>query len=130
LKECTDCKSVHYLSYVIDSKSNKKIFFKDALTFPYFHYTNETILETIMLESVLADFMYKHCGFRAFTDAYNSLYAVNCDNRFKLNRLRLADIFYCYELVKFYKEHNIAEPLIGNILKINVNRYYSNCISI
>ena len=61
----------------------------------------------------MADIMFKHASFRAFTDAYNYLHANDLAERFLLNAKRLADAFYCFELVKFYSQNNLNDKLRG-----------------
>jgi hypothetical protein len=111
VKRCKKCLRFHYLSYAIDTDfmPHSKRFFSDFLTAKYFHYSNETIFETKLIKQYLADLLFKHCSFKAFSESYNFLHANIEQNRFSLDPKRLADVFYAYELCKFYHENNLNE---------------------
>lgn len=102
IKQCKFCKSFHYLSFSLDTKKKAKKFYKDAHLLKYFQYTTETIFEEKLMKALLADIIFKHTSFRAFTDTYNYLNASKLPFRFLLNAKRLTDSFFCYELCRFH----------------------------
>ncbi len=65
--------------------------------------------------------MFKHCSMRAYTEAYNYIH-FNFEGPSRdgeqalLNQKRLADVYYCYELVKFVYENKFDDPLISKII--------------
>lgn len=118
-KKCKECSNYHYLSYATNSKTQKKIFYHNSLELKYFQVTKETIFENEFIAVLMSDIMFKQTSFAGFCDAYNFLYANNLnDIRHKLQPHRLADVFYCYELIKFYNENGIDHNIEGMLLKI------------
>jgi hypothetical protein len=113
VKSCLKCNSLHYISYATHATSALKYFLPKAHIGKYFHVTNETIFETDLLKSLMADLLFKHTSFRGFADAYNFLYANDYNKRQLLNRIRLTDAFYASEIVKFYHEHHMDKVLIS-----------------
>lgn len=70
--------------------------------------------------------MFKQSSFRGFSDAYNYMYAKNLDRRFRLNYKRLIEVFFCYEILKFFSENN-RRYLECNILNFfHLIKYISN----
>ena len=61
--------------------------------------------------------MFKQSSFRSFCDAYNYMFAKDIDRRFRLNNKRLLEVFYCYEILKFFKENNRIQLNCNNNLK-------------
>jgi hypothetical protein len=92
------------MSYAVNLKTNERIFYSNSGSAEYFHLTNETIFESKMLESLLADFVFQHVTFRSFCEAYNYKYANKHFERFKLIYKRVAEIFLAWRLAKYYFE--------------------------
>jgi hypothetical protein len=105
IKQCKYCEAYHYLSFSFDNKNKTKKFFVNAHEYQYFQYTTETIFERNLMTSLLADIVFKHCSFRAFSDTYNFMNTSLLPFRYLLNAKRLADAFFCFELCKFYSEN-------------------------
>lgn len=101
-----------------------KKFFNDAHLSDYFQYTTETIFDRSIMRHLLSDIIFKHSSFRAFTDSYNYLHCSSLQFRFLLNSKRLADAFYCFELVRFFYE-NKNIPLQSKIIINNKSKIYS-----
>jgi len=120
---------MHYLSYAIKYKTEVKTFYK--ITKPkYFHYTNESIFETKLLDNLLADIMFKHTSFKGFTAAYNFINAPKIRDRFYLIPSRLTENFYVFHINKYFNEH-FKGQLQCNYLekyklldKFNFKRYF------
>ncbi len=111
LKQCKRCNNFHYISYAVNTIDRKRTFFVKATQHKYFHISNETIIEQKLLNSLLSDIIFKHSSFRAFADSYNFQCALDISERFHMSPIRLADIFYAYEINKFWNEHAISNPL-------------------
>jgi hypothetical protein len=116
LKQCKKCMNFHYISYAINSGERTRTFFKNADNYKYFHISNETIFEQRLLNSLLSDILFKHSSFRSFSDSYNYQHSLAVKERFLMSPIRLADIFYSYELNKFWSENDIKEPLESKYL--------------
>ena len=56
------------------------------------------------LRNLIASILFNHASFRGFAQAYNYLHAKIDFSRIKLNAKRLTDVFYTYELNKYYSE--------------------------
>jgi hypothetical protein len=119
VKQCKTCLNYHYISYAIDNKTKKRTFFREAIKQPYFQFTNETVYSEKIIKSLLADIMFKHSSFRAYSDAYNFYHAKYTKNRYFMNPKQLSDVFYSYEILKFNHEHNITNLLTSNFLNYN-----------
>ena len=89
------------MSYVISGKTGAKQFYETAHEADYFQITSETIIEKKLLEALCASFFFQHSTFRSFSEAYNYRFAISTE-RSKLNYKRLCDIFYGWQLVKYY----------------------------
>lgn len=85
-----------------------KHFYPQATQLPYFHATNETLVERQLIQQFLADLLFKQSSFNAFCDGYNYLNSSSINERFKLNTKRFISIFFTYELNKFHFEHNLG----------------------
>ncbi len=85
-----------------------KVFYEDCINQKYFHATSETIIETKLMHQFIADLLFKHCSFKSFTESYNFLHAIGTNYRYNLVDKRFTDLFYTYELVKFYSEHSLG----------------------
>ena len=103
-KFCGECQSYHYISFAINEKSNEKLFYEDAHELVYFQVSKETIVERNLLQALKSSFFFQHCTFRNFCEGYNYRYANASEERFKLNYKRLCDIFYTWNMVKYYKD--------------------------
>jgi hypothetical protein len=125
------------MSYATEPNSNDKKFYSNAHLLKYFHYTKESIFETRLIKHLLGDIIFKHCSMRAYSEAYNYIHfnfdQPNADGQHALlNQKRLADVFYCYELVKFVTESKNDDYLISNFFFTIIVRFseYSNYILI
>lgn len=131
-KQCKKCDTFHFNSYFITPKSEVKEFYTEAHTQAYFHVTQEIIFEKKLLEQFMADIMFKQCSFRAFAEAYNYLYG-NFDNHKpnqQLNRQRLTEVFYIFNIIQFNLQHKIEKKLKCKIsfFKIKTTLNNSNFI--
>ena len=99
LKQCKQCLSFHYISYSINSATNVKRYYENSMVFEYFQSTNETLIHKSVLEILLADIIFKHSSFSAFSDAYNYIYHSRLSSRYLMNPKILANLFYTYELI-------------------------------
>ncbi len=88
-----------------------KRYFDDALNSEFFHYSNETVFETKLIKTFLADVIFKQCSFKAFADAYNFQYTSIELQRSLLNPKRLSEIFFCHEILKYYSENSLSGPI-------------------
>jgi len=113
LKQCKTCLNFHYISFALNSSTKLRKFYDHCLSSKYFQFTTETLVETRLLDSLLADIMFKQSSFRAFCDSYNFMHANPSQKRYYLNGKRIADIFYAYEILKFFNEHKFTQPLEG-----------------
>ena len=120
IKQCVDCLSYHFISYAIQKQSNTKRFYVDAHTYDYFHFTNETIFETKLLNNLMADTLFKQSSFRSFAETYNFLYSIKVTDRFRLNAKRLADAFYCYHISKYYFTYMRDTPLQSKNINMKI----------
>ena len=111
LKKCKKCFAIHYLSYAIRDKSDIKQFYKNLNEALYFQYSKDSIFSVSLINNLLVDIEFKQASFVGFTNAYNYLYAKRVESRHFLNPKRLADVFYCYYLQKYYKEFRSTESL-------------------
>jgi hypothetical protein len=112
-KVCPQCQNVHFMSYAVNRKTNERIFYSNSGNAEYFHLTNETICESKMLESLLADFVFQHVTFRGFCEAYNYKYANKHLERFKLIYKRVTEIFLAWRLAKYFCEE-MRQTLTSN----------------
>ena len=103
---------MHYYSYAINSKTNVKQFYNQAHEFDYFHYSSETIVHLKLIKQYTADLFFKTSSFRSFCASYNYLNMPNTKERRELEPKRLADIFYTFELLKYFTEFK-NEPLLS-----------------
>jgi hypothetical protein len=73
------------------------------------------------MNNLIADLIFKCTSFKAFADSYNYQNATDQNSRFLLERRNLTSIFFCYELNKFFSEHNIDQNLesINYLIKKN-----------
>jgi len=101
---CPSCQKFHFISYAFDDKSKKKHIFRDAYKKKYIQYSNETNFETGVFKNLIASILFNHASFRGFAQAYNYRHANIDFTRTKLNAKRLTDVFYTYELNKYYSE--------------------------
>jgi hypothetical protein len=108
VKQCKRCLNFHFISYAINNNTKKKSYFKEAHISEYFHFTNETFMEIKLLKMMLADLVFKQASYKGFADAYNYMNGDPSNSRFKLCPKRLAQIFYCFELCKFYHENDLG----------------------
>jgi hypothetical protein len=108
IKQCRKCKNFHYYSYATDESKSVKKFYKNAPDDEYFHVTNETLITTALLKKFLADVLFGQMAFSSFCRSYNYSYAAG-KKRFELKSKRLSDLFFGYELLKFYSEHELGE---------------------
>lgn len=81
--------------------TKERIFYPDSFGKEYFQLKNETIFESKLLESLLADFVFQHITFRSFCEAYNYKYANKDLYRFKLQYKRIAEVFFAWRLAKY-----------------------------
>jgi hypothetical protein len=117
-KYCPSCQKYHFISYAYNDKNKKKHFYRDAHKSKYFQYTNETIFETDVFKNLIAAILFNHASFRGFTQAYNYRYANTDFSRVKLNAKRLTDVFYAYELNRYYSEFK-SETLTSKYYFLN-----------
>jgi hypothetical protein len=111
LMECKNCKTLHYLSYYVIAKTSEKIFYPYDYNKKFFQFTKETVIELVLMEQLMADIMFKQSSFRNFAAAYTFRRRKDFPERQTLNAKRLADIFYCYEILKFYYENNLKDRI-------------------
>jgi len=71
--------------------------------------------------NLLADILFKQSSFKAFADAYNFQNSRASLHRGLMNPKRLSDIFYCFEIIKFYNENNIPGPIKCKFYKKKLN---------
>lgn len=99
------------------------------MNFKYFQSSNESLFSKRLLSSLMADIMFKQASFRGFCDSYKYLNAKDVEIRFKLNMKRLIEVFYCFEIIKFFIENNkpllkCKYQLISNFTKIIDNKFF------
>ena len=112
-KRCPVCLSFHSYSFVVDEEKKLKYFYPDSLENEYFHFSSETYFETKLIHSLMADIFFKHCSFKAYANACNYQFMAKEFERIKLDHRRLIDFFYCYHLVKYFKEF-LKQSLVCN----------------
>ncbi len=72
---------------------------------------NETIFETKLINTFLADLIFKQCSFKAFSEAYNFHHSSVLFERALMNAKRLSEAFFAFEIVKYYNEHQLDEHI-------------------
>ena len=102
---------MHYLSYAVCFGTKVKTFYLQCQDHDYFQFSRESIFEIKLLRILTADILFKQTSFFGFTNAYNYLNASKDHSRFFLNAKRLADVFYCFQLHKYYTEFMPNEAL-------------------
>lgn len=131
-KKCLSksCKAEHFLNYA-DKLGERKLF-KNFLSLKYFSISHETIFELKVLFSFESHLLNGHSSFKGFADAYNCffnsflLYINGNEKRCILNRKRLAEVWFYYRFILFYKElnkdlENFPMPYIKNLNNELVN---------
>lgn len=101
---CSACKTQHYQSYYINNL-NKKYFYSDILESDFISFTNKTIFERKIFDTLTADIIYKHSTFKGFCGSYNSIYSNDKTLRNHLVEHRLRENWFYYHLLKYQKEH-------------------------
>jgi hypothetical protein len=124
IKKCRKRLSLHYISYAINHLTKEKTFYKNSLDHQYFHFTNETIFEINFLNILMADILFKQTSFMSFCNAYNFLYAPKSTTRYFLNSKRLADVFFCYNIQRYYSEFKKNDTLKSNTISNLFVLYY------
>ncbi len=110
---------MHYLNYGVNSKLKKtiKVFYGLKQTNKYFHCSNESIFEINLLKLLMTDIIFKHSSIKAFTSAYNHLYAPKRQERYFLYSKRITEAFYAYNLTKYYQD------FLGTVFTCNISIY-------
>lgn len=103
--ECGKCNTVHFPSYAI-LKNKDRFYYENVLDLEFVAFSNETVIEALLLQSVTKDLVYKHSSFIGFCGAYNSLFKndISDETRCMLIDKRLTEYWFYYNLIIFEKE--------------------------
>ena len=117
--ECTKCGAIHYPSYVI-LKNKKRFYYENFLEHDYVAFSDETMIEALLLKSVTTDLVFKHSSFFGFCGAYNSLfkhYESDLERSMLIDK-RLTEYWFYYNLIIFEKEtHHHLRDFEGNFIQ-------------
>lgn len=114
-KVCATCNASHYLTYA--SKGSERIYYKESLKKKYISFSDETIFETLFLQSVTANIVFNHTTFYGLCDSFNYLFQasnIGQIKRFKMHKDRLIEYWYYYKLLEFWDEYEQLEKLRTN----------------
>jgi len=98
------------MSYALNKETATKTFYCNADKLPFFQFSSETLFSTEILENFTSLILFSQVSFIGYSSAYNQRHATNQTNATKqqgrnhLNHKRLADAFFTYHLLKYFKE--------------------------
>jgi hypothetical protein len=104
VKICHICNSQHYMSYAFDSKAKVKHFYREAFNLEYFQYSSETIFELALMKDLHSSILIQSSSFRSYAASYNYNRGYELNSRNKLVYQRLIEIYYCWQLCRFFSE--------------------------
>jgi hypothetical protein len=111
-KKCNKCNSVFYMSFVCLGLSNEKIFYANAHKLNYFQVSTETIFEKQLLQQLHSSILIQSSSFRSYAASYNYTRGYELTNRNRLNYKRLIEIYYCWQLCRYFMDFK-SKPLTG-----------------
>ena len=107
-KECTYCKSQHFLSYYKDTNKAKFYFNDNFLKNKFLCFTTQTMYEISLLDWFSSDLLFKHCSFYSFCQSYNYFYKIPfiANKQNTLCRKRLTETWLLYRYCRHSFEKN------------------------
>ena len=115
------CNTFYFLSYSYNTKTKVKQFYSNAAENKFFHVTYETIFSIDLLEQLISDLFFQCSSFKSFAASYNFQYNKTQNTNEILNSKRLADAFFGYHLMQYFKEFQINKPMISMLTNIYLN---------
>ncbi len=111
---CSNCSTNHFYSYYINS-SKQKFFYTNFAEKSLISFTNRTIYEKKLLDTVTSDLHFKHASFTSFVDSFNFLNsnATHNNTRHLLCRQRLVESWFYYQLLIFKSEYGELSTFIA-----------------
>jgi hypothetical protein len=92
------------MSYGYIESTKRKKFYDNAFNQKYFQVSNETVFERVLLEQLHSSILIQASSFRSFAASYNYTRGYYLKDRYQLNYKRLVEIYYCWQLCRYYHD--------------------------
>lgn len=111
------CTETGYWYYISKDKTRK--FVKNFLAYEFISFTNKTIFEKKLFDTLSADIYFKHSSFQGFSGTYNSILVQSINKRDYLQEKRLVESWFYLNYLLFCQEIGQVDkfdaPFIENI---------------